>query len=158
MSEKPCHWAGNSRDCDFLIDEYLDFLEERDIKTIVVLLTNRQLQQYYDFDLLELYKSKGYKVIHYPIVDFSTPKDFPSFNRLMKEIAQEIKSGNILVHCSAGLGRTGLVASGFAIYAGYKYDDAIRLVRKVRIGCVETKEQVRWLEKYALFRKAKSFK
>lgn len=51
--------------------------------------------------------------------------------------------GRVLVHCHAGLGRTGLMIACYFILANrMSADDAIRLVRVCRPGAIQTKRQV----------------
>ncbi len=48
---------------------------------------------------------------HLPIPDFGVPEDPASFLDLTREMARDISSGEaILVHCGAGIGRTGTFA------------------------------------------------
>lgn len=49
--------------------------------------------------------------------------------------------GRIVVHCRGGLGRAGLVSALLLIGFGYGPHEAIRLVRSVRPGAIETEAQ-----------------
>ena len=51
----------------------------------------------------------------------------------------------VLIHCRAGLGRTGLVASRLLVECGMTPTDAIRAVRRARPGTVETTVQERYV-------------
>ena len=48
---------------------------------------------------------------------------------------------DVLVHCRGGLGRAGTVASRLLVELGERRDEAIRRVREVRPGALETEEQ-----------------
>jgi ADP-ribosyl-[dinitrogen reductase] hydrolase len=52
----------------------------------------------------------------------------------------------IVVHCLAGLGRSGTIAARLLIEFGMSPPEAIRRVREVRIGAIETA----WQERYVL--------
>lgn len=61
----------------------------------------------------------------YPIVDYGVPSDRASFLELVHSIAADLRSGvNILLHCAAGIGRTGTVASCVLIALGVPADEA----------------------------------
>lgn len=53
------------------------------------------------------------EVWRFPIADFGTPGDRDSFARLLARAAERLRSGDaLLVHCAAGIGRTGMFAAG----------------------------------------------
>lgn len=51
----------------------------------------------------------------------------------------------VVVHCRGGLGRAGLVAARLLVEAGVAPDAALRRVRAVRPGAVETEVQLRYV-------------
>ena len=73
----------------------------------------------------------------------------------LSEIVEYIKARNaeskpVVVHCGEGKGRTGTVLAAYLVSKGLKADDAIRRVRELRPGSIETLEQenaVRLFEK-----------
>ena len=52
----------------------------------------------------------------------------------------------VFLHCRAGLGRSGTITAALLISGGMMPDDAIRAVRAVRPGAIETSGQVDWLQ------------
>lgn len=53
------------------------------------------------------------EVWRFAIVDFGTPDDRDGFARLLARAAERLRSGDaLLVHCAAGIGRTGMFAAG----------------------------------------------
>ena len=86
---------------------------------------------------------------HLPIVDVSTPDK--GFERHW-EVAGDrlrtlLRSGrDVLVHCRGGRGRAGMIGTRLLIELGMEPETAIRRVRAVRPGAIETREQ----EKYVL--------
>ena len=55
------------------------------------------------------------------------------------------RGGRILVHCRGGLGRAGTIAARLLVELGTSPDEAIRAVRHVRPGAIETREQERYV-------------
>ena len=81
---------------------------------------------------------------HLPIPDVKTPKE--RFERLWTYsghvLRKKLTSGEtIVVHCRGGLGRTGMIAGRLAIEFGEAPEEALRRVREVRKGTVETPAQ-----------------
>lgn len=61
-------------------------------------------------DLKEVYKENNFEEINFPIQDFNVPTQ--DIIDLIKTIISNLTSGkNVVIHCFAGLGRTGVVAS-----------------------------------------------
>lgn len=131
------------------LETFLDFMSDRNIPTIVPLLPIQDIYLIYGFNLLEVYEDSNLNVIHYPIEDFYTPDDLETFDYFLSEIGDHLRHGNILIHCSAGLGRTGLVTAALLIkYRQYDFKKAIEIVRESRWGAVETSFQKTFLYQY----------
>mgnify|MGYP000910473167 CR=1 FL=1 len=83
----------------------------------------------------------GIDVMHVPVEDFSapTPEDIEKFLERARFYRHEKKA--IVVHCGAGIGRTGTMIACYLVDKGMKPDEAIALVRKKRPGSIETVEQ-----------------
>ncbi len=92
---------------------------------------------------LEEWKKRGIEVLHSPISDFTAP----SLSQLL-EILQWIdirarEGKRTLVHCMGGLGRSGTVAVAWLMYSkNLSLHEALRRVRSLRPGAVETSEQM----------------
>jgi len=114
----------------------------------VVLLTAPEIRVFYDFDLCELYRAGGVEPLHFPVEDGLVPEDIGSFHRLVKRVTQQLRVSKVLVHCNAGLGRTGVVAAGLLVYAGSSASAAIAKVRKVRRGALENRVQEGFIAEY----------
>lgn len=85
--------------------------------------------------------------VHLPIRDFGTPD--AEFERAWRELAvlARLAAGETwAIHCRAGLGRTGLIASRLLIEAGYLPEAAIARIRAEHAaGAVETQAQSDYL-------------
>ncbi|MDY0953705.1 cyclin-dependent kinase inhibitor 3 family protein [Stenotrophomonas rhizophila] len=90
-----------------------------------------------------------------PIVDGAAP-DY-RFLQVWKELETSICNAllngrRVVVHCKGGLGRAGTVACMLllATKTSLSSEDAIRRVRMVRLGAVETLEQEEFLHNWAV--------
>lgn len=82
---------------------------------------------------------------HLPIADYSTPtrKFEEEWVTQGREIREMLRSGkDVLVHCKGGLGRAGMIAARLLVELGMDPEEAIRSVRHVRKGAIETPSQL----------------
>lgn len=87
----------------------------------------------------------GFDWYHMPIPDMCAPG--PSFERQWEEhwpfLRQRLASGErVLVHCLAGLGRTGTVAARILVEKGVEPVEAVRRVRTARQGAIQSQGQL----------------
>lgn len=90
-----------------------------------------------------------------PIVDGAAPDRhfLDQWKQLGPELASALNAGaRVVVHCKGGLGRAGTVASMLLLDSGAADvpDEAMRLVRAVRPGAIETPEQEAFLKNWAV--------
>lgn len=79
--------------------------------------------------------------VPYPIPDYGVPSDAAQFAELASSVADALRRGeNILVHCAAGIGRTGTFAVAVLMALGVPLDDAQRQVKSAG-SSAETPEQ-----------------
>ena len=97
---------------DGIVDDWATFMKAQHIERVLVLLDKDQLA-FYQHDLLEQYK-KHFKVVAWaPIPDFHIP-DADTLQVALNAIADaEQANQRIVVHCSAGMGRTGLILAAW---------------------------------------------
>lgn len=92
--------------------------------------------------------SPPWRQVMFPIVDFGVPNDRRRFLVFVVQVAQSLRAGdNLLIHCAAGIGRTGLMAASVLAALGLPADEAMRQVQAV--GSYperpEQEELVRWV-------------
>lgn len=85
---------------------------------------------------------------HLPIIDGGAPGS--RFEQGWREAGPVLQrhlaaGGRIVLHCLAGVGRSGTVAVRMLMEQGMPFDTALAAVRRVRPGAVESPEQLAWL-------------
>jgi atypical dual specificity phosphatase len=84
--------------------------------------------------------------LHVPVMDMGIPS-----NEQVHQVIRAIdgNDGPVMVHCAAGLGRTGTMISLYLAEKGLNGDLAISQVRSKRPGSVQTTEQERMVIEWA---------
>lgn len=98
--------------------------------------------------LASLVEEFGFDYRHFPIRDFCPPapeqvQDFVAFVAAMKR-----EKKPLVVHCGAGVGRTGTMLSCYLVSQGNGAQEAIDKLRRLRPGSVETREQEQAVHDY----------
>ena len=131
------------------LDACMKELHDLNIHTIAVLLPKEDFLNIYENNLLEIYRTNNFRVLHHPIRNYDVPADLNVHNKIIESIIQQIQvKNNVLIHCLAGIGRTGLVAASVLIGIGRSVDYALTYVRSIRKDSVETKGQEMFLYQY----------
>lgn len=112
------------------------------VSVIVLLAEDHECQVKARRDLRALYTQDGFTVVHLPIVDFGIP-NAQALRLALDATVREAQSGrHIAIHCSAGIGRTGLFTAFLAKkLLNLPGEEAIEWVRRCIVGAVETRQQ-----------------
>jgi len=128
-----------------LIDRY----QQMAIDTVVVLAEQAEILAQTGRNLSGLYRELGLDVIHFPIMDFGTP-DQEELRPVLDRTVRQAQAGkNIVIHCSAGIGRTGLFTASLAKKVLNLHGrEAINWTRQYIPGAIETQEQIDFVRAY----------
>jgi protein-tyrosine phosphatase len=124
--------------------EVYDRWREERIAVIVLLASDEECLYKAGRHLREFYRQEGWRVLYLPIPDFGIPAKADLEQAVQHTIAYAQAEQHIAIHCSAGLGRTGLFIAYLAKRClGLSGAEALQWVRHHIPGAVETLEQQR---------------
>ena len=117
---------------------------------LVTLLQAKELAELQIPDLFTQVQTYGMQTRWFPIHDFGTPDSMPELQQLVEQILADLTVGQtVVIHCKAGLGRTGLVTASCLVALGHSPETAFKIVRQSRPGSVETLDQEAYVAEFA---------
>ncbi len=119
-------------------------VSEEQIAVIVLLASDEECLHKTGCNLRALYHKAGFQVLYLPIPDFSVPAKDDLEQAVQHTIAHAQAVHHIVIHCSAGIRRTGLFVAYLAKWSlGLSGAEALQWVRRFIPRAVETPEQQR---------------
>ena len=102
---------------------------------------------------LETVSSNGFVYLHTPISDFGVPdlEMIETVNAFVDR-ARSAERG-VVIHCGAGMGRTGTLLACYLVHIGVAADEAMDQVRTQRPGSIETPEQENVVKQFEVHRR-----
>ena len=114
-----------------------------DIYDVVLLAELEESREKTGRDLLAVYREEGLAVFPLPISNYGVPSNGGLVDLLKHASEQAAQGHNILIHCSAGLGRTALIATLLARYVlGLSGADAVEWLGRHQPGALLTPAQI----------------
>lgn len=127
----------------------LDAFMDAGVDMVVMLTPKDEARELTGMDLHTRYKAMGLDVIYAPVPDFSIP-DPGEFAKPIQETLQTAQSGKtIVIHCHAGVGRTGIFASCLAkVVFKMTGEEAVAWVREYIPHAVENNRQYQFVKNF----------
>lgn len=128
----------------------LESLRRQKISLIITLVTEIEIRSLEIDDFNEQVEKFKFKHYTEAISDLSIPRTDRkiAIKKLLIRIMNEVNNKrNVLIHCNAGLGRSGTIAALLIKLMGV-YSDPINQVRKFRPGSIETIEQEKFVNEF----------
>lgn len=122
-------------------EEQIKFLAEQGIK-LVISLSRDPINP-------RITKKYGMEAVHLPITDFGIPTN-SILERFLNTLQNAFdKNWKVGVHCKYGIGRTGLMLAIYLIeFKQFSPEKALKTIRELRPGSVESYEQTNYLLNY----------
>jgi len=108
-SSRPGYDHGrNSTIAAEVVEDWIGAVKSNGVKSIVCLLNDQHLELYgaVPGGLLQAYRAAGFEVGHVPVADHQRPPLSPADLEAVERKFEEL-SKPVLIHCSAGIDRTG---------------------------------------------------
>eukprot|EP01106_Pelomyxa_sp_JSP_P014891 TRINITY_DN48_c1_g1_i8.p2 TRINITY_DN48_c1_g1~~TRINITY_DN48_c1_g1_i8.p2 ORF type:complete len:233 (+),score=77.14 TRINITY_DN48_c1_g1_i8:139-837(+) len=102
-------------------------------------------------ELLYEYWARGVAVLVYPVPDLTLPRDAPTFEAFLRQVATLLERGaRVVVHCHAGIGRTcvGLACLAKRHAGGAAGADPVAWVQSMVRGSPNTPEAVAYVNAF----------
>ena len=133
---------------DWLEDEIFS-LQKQNVQVVVSLLEQDEIAELGLRKQAELYKKHNIEYLNFPIPDRGIPKEDNPFRNFITRLKEIIAAGsNTVIHCRMGIGRSSIIAGFLLLKPGYKANDIISHISKIRgLRVPDTDEQIAWLKK-----------
>jgi atypical dual specificity phosphatase len=126
----------------------LKWLRDQGIELLIT-LTEEPLRRDWLFET-------GLLGLHVPMEDMQPP-ELEQIKTVLSAIRKaHDKNMAVAIHCQAGRGRTGTTLACYFVQTGMTPQDAVRRVRKLRPGSIESVAQEEVVEEFARSRRAES--
>ncbi len=134
------------------MDEVLKELKDHDVTAIFCLTNKSEIRVYSPdyFQALENGRLNDVSIIYNPVPDYGIPVDdkaLSDYHTTLMKAYEHLKAGNILIHCTGGIGRTGTFSVILLRMIGYTLDEALQITRNNGSG-PESPEQKDFCQNY----------
>ena len=129
-------------------------IEDWGASTLLSLVESHEFERLGVPDFGDAVASSRLQWVHVPITDMRAPGEAAraAWRAQRGTLRAALQRGDkVLVHCAAGLGRTGMLVARLLVDAGLAPDEAIIQVRRARPGTIETPAQADFVARDRLF-------
>jgi protein-tyrosine phosphatase len=138
------------RSGDWLADEIAGW-QRAGVNAVVSLLETHEARE---LDLAHepsLCRAHGMDYLNLPIPDHSTPRSQQAVDLLVDDVVARLRCGEgVVVHCMAGIGRSGVVCACVLLRLGIAHAEVFPMLSRARrLTVPDTMEQIEWVRRYA---------
>ncbi len=129
------------------LDEDARAIRDAGVTAVLTLLDDAELSRLGVPGLGAALRQAGLAWVQWPLPDFGVPdaRALGNWDAVQVDMLGRVRAGQrVLVHCAAGLGRTGTMTAVMLQAAGIDARQAVRRVRDARPGTIETEAQLRF--------------
>jgi protein-tyrosine phosphatase len=143
-------WPGRAPDSDQRLREDLsELVREHGARVLVTLLEQAEIDSL--GDVRREARRAGLAWLHLPIPDMWIPGDLAAARRLVARVLLHLDRGeDVIIHCWAGLGRSGTMAAACLVARGLSPAAAMAAVRAARGGAIQSEAQEQFVREFAL--------
>ncbi|MEM3712173.1 MAG: dual specificity protein phosphatase family protein [Thermoproteota archaeon] len=130
--------------------EDIELWKKAGVKAVVILAEPQEIARYWGSlnNYLNILSDKGFEYVYSPVRDFHA-LDLNQLKKLIEWMDSRVEANKpVLVHCRAGIGRTGTIIAAYLVKKGYEAKNAIMIVRKMIPLALEVDEQVSIVYEY----------
>lgn len=142
--------APRPRAADWLAGEIQSW-KRSGVDTVVSLLCDDEIVDVGLESEAPLCMAQGIEFLRLPILDRGVPQSIADARTFVEGLVRRLSEGRaVLIHCRAGIGRTGMIAACCLTASGMSPDEAFERIAKARGTQVpDTEEQRRWANEFA---------
>lgn len=134
---------------DDWLEQEINHFKKQGIGVIVSLLEATEIQELGLQKQSALCAGQEIMFLQFPIADRSVPSSTSGARQLVSLLSEQLNKGlSVVVHCRMGIGRSSIIAGAVLQKDGWKTDELIRHIGKMRgVSVPDTEEQITWLKK-----------
>lgn len=131
---------------DFMEQQFVNLANEK-INRIVSLMEIDEASKAGLEEELRLTEKHRMEFVSFPIRDRGMPDSITEFSKFTRGLYDDIASGlNTVVHCYAGIGRTGMVSAAVLLHDGFQPEQAFQHISLKRgVSVPDTQQQIDWI-------------
>lgn len=132
-----------------ILSDDMAAIHSANISTVVSLISLSEMKKLGVPDLPAQVVQHRLQWLHLAIEDFGTPdlNALESWQQIKESVLAALaRHETVLLHCAAGLGRTGMMAACLLVACGQTPTSAIEQVRTARPGTIETDAQAAFIQ------------